>query len=185
MRKWQVIPLLALIGTGIRADNESANFPHVAASRFGRCYAKSIPNGPWGPEGKTSVYWVDPKGDPLVHTFNWYSKEFYLECALASPKGPAPISVVRPGPWQSGSRAEKDHLAFEFYWDGALVASYSTLDLAGSPENVRSSASHYRVIERVIGYRVYGPTEVQFSVETVDGRTLDFDAKTGKQLKGE
>lgn len=185
MRKWPYLALVVLVATAIRADKESANFPHVTASRFGRCYARSIPNGPWGPEGKTSVYWVDPKGDQLVHTFDWYSKEFYLECDLVSPKGPAPVSVVRPGPWHSGRRAEKGHLAFEFYWDGALVASYSTLELAGSPENVQASASHYRVIERVLGYRNYGPTEFQFTVETIDGRTLVFDAKSGKQLKGE
>jgi hypothetical protein len=151
----------------------------VVAGEYGQCYAKAVPKGSWGQEGSTKVYVVRDAVDQLVHTFDWYAPTIYIRCAVA-PK--YAISVVQMGPWARGQSASHGDLAFAFYYDGKLVRSYSTLDIAGLPDKVSRSVSHYAVIRKVLGYADKGNSTI-FEVETEDGKRLAFDAATGEAVK--
>jgi hypothetical protein len=83
------------------------------------------------------------------------------------------------GPWARGQRASADHLAIAFHAGGRLVQRYSTLDIAGSPERVSASVSHYTVIREVEGFVSIGTGEPVFRLVTVDGRRLTFDPASG------
>ncbi len=91
------------------------------------------------------------------------------------------IAVVSMGPWARGHQASADALALAFHFDGKTVREYSTLDIAGRPDNVSASVSHYTVIEEVLGFRWVRGNEYVFEVRTTDGRMLAFDAVTGEQ----
>ncbi len=176
--------ILVLAGTIslARADDEASNVPQVTASQYGRCYAKSVPAERSGSKGSTKIYVVQPGEDSLRDTFSWYSNRIYLECGVGRANQHAGTSVVQFGPWARGSRAAADDLALAFHFAGKLVRRYSTLDIAGSPDNVSSSVSHYTVIERVEGYRWKGSNFSVFEVVTTDGRRLTFDPTTGEIL---
>ena len=97
-------------------------------------------------------------------------------------------SVVRFGRWNTGREANTNDLALEFYYDGRLLKSYSTLDIAGKPDNVSASVSHYEwspairgygyIVSASSNYLIYG-----FTLKTKDGRTLCFDVKTGELVR--
>jgi hypothetical protein len=176
--------LLLLIGFTLpaSADEERANYPRVVADpNGGMCYAKSVPKTNRGQEGSTAVYTVKNAGDELTHTLPWYSQETFIRCGLG-PKW-APV-VVQMGPWNTGHHASADHLALAFQYDGKLVKGYSTLEIAGAINNVKTSKSHYTVIRHVVGFTNDYP-DSRFIVETEDGRRLAFDPATGKQLSSE
>ena len=165
-----------------RRDDEASNIPHVAASGYGRCYAKAVPDSLYGQRGRTLVYWVRAREDSLVARHEWYSQRVYLECNVAAPDGRVGLSVVRMGPWPRGGRARAEDLALAVYRDGRLLRRYSTLDLAGRPDRVAASVSHYQVIDSVLGYRELPGNRFHFVVRTVDGRSIAFDAATGARL---
>ncbi len=167
----------------LAGDQEAGNSPHITASEYGRCYAKSIPEEPYGEKGVTKVFTVGAAEDRLVHTFDWFSQSLYLACNVSDSKTPVGVSVVRLGPWPRGREATAGHLAIAFYYKGKEVGSYSTLDIAGDPENVSASVSHHTVIEKVVGFRRLRANEYAFEVKTVDGRRLSFDPVTGKMRK--
>jgi hypothetical protein len=106
-------------------------------------------------------------------------------CNVGRPNEQVGTSVVQFGPWARGSRANANDLALAFYFGGKLARRYSTLDIAGSPDHVSSSVSHYTVISRVEGYKWRGSNFYAFEVVTVDGRTLSFDPTTGDMLPAE
>jgi len=178
--------LLVTLCVGVRADEEASNVPHVAVDQYGRCYAKSVPAESYGSKGETNVYAVD-RQDRLVETYAWYSGQVYLQCFTPMPDRQVAISVVQFGPWARGRKANDDDLALAFYARGKLLRRYSTLDIAGSPDRISNSVSHYTVISRVEGYvqvrRLEGivrsASESAFAVVTVDGRRLLFDPATG------
>ncbi len=172
-----------LIVCPLAGDQEAGNSPHVTASDYGRCYAKSVPEEYYGEKGVTKVFMVGSEADRLVHTFDWFSQSLYLACNVSDSKTPVGVSVVRLGPWPRGPVATAGHLAIAFYYKGKEVGRYSTLDIAGSPENVSRSVSHHTVIEKVGGFRRLRANEYAFDVETVDGRTLSFDPVTGEMRK--
>lgn len=178
-----LIPLVASVCLG---DQEASNVPHLSADEYGRCYAKSVPAESYGQAGVTRVYRVEAGDDQLVHTFDWYANQLYIACNVSAPGKPAAISLVRFGPWHRGHFANQEDLALAIYWGGELVASYSTLDIAGSAGNVSASVSHYTVIERVIGFEHTDTNkswnEYQFAVETKGGQTVAFHAATGARL---
>lgn len=60
------------------------------------------------------------------------------------------------------------------------MKEYSTLDIAGAPDNVSRSVSHYTVIEDVLGYERQDGNGYLFRVATNDGRVLAFDPATGE-----
>ena len=173
----------AIVVCPLGADQEASNTPHVQASAYGRCYAKSVPEEHYGGKGVTKVFTVGAEEDRLVHTFDWFSQSLYLVCNVSDSKTPVGVSVVRLGPWPRGRVATAAHLALAFYYKGKEVGSYSTLDIAGEPENVSRSVSHHTVIEKVVGFRRLQANEYAFDVETVDGRKLSFDPVTGGMRK--
>jgi hypothetical protein len=160
------------------ADQEAGNRPHVTASESGQFYAKSVPRGVYGLEGATQVYQVGTPDDVLLHTYDWYAPRIFLEGFL----GTRDVYVVQTGPWPRGHRASADHLALAFYRNGALVRRYSTLDIAGRPERVQASVSHYVVFRRLVGFRRPWGNQLVFDAERHDGQLLTFDAETGAIL---
>jgi hypothetical protein len=160
-----------------RADEEVANRPYIRVGQSGTCYAKAVPSAPQGTGGTTTVYSVEADGDKPLYSFSWYASSLSIEC----PPGPvyqdSAISLVRMGEWPRGHKAAASQLAIAFYVRNRLVKQYSTLDIAGSPENVVASKSHYRVIDHVLGYGL-ADSKV-FQIVTVDSRTLIFDPFTG------
>lgn len=173
-------PLLLTTATKARADTESPNRAHVVAGivdgdLYRGCYAKSVPTARWGMQGITRIYEVRRGKDRLIATHNWYAKTLYLRCRRGA-NGALEARVVRFGPWQRGRQASKADLAIAFYSGGRELARYSTLDLAGRPDNVQRSVSHYRVIRRIkgLGY------QNSFRLELIDGRMLSFDLATGR-----
>lgn len=167
-----------------QADMEAPNWAFVVGSTTdgttarGGHYAKCIPEGLFGTNGVTRIYRVGKDQDVLEHTYGWYAPQVYLSGASEK------TSVVRMGPWNRGREAGANDLALAFYYDGHLLKSYSTLDIAGRPDNVKASVSHYRWCQQVGGYGwVASPSSGRliwvFTLETIDGRTLSFDVRTG------
>jgi hypothetical protein len=116
--------------------------------------------------------------DVLEHTYGWYATQVYVSGASEK------TSVVRMGPWIRGREASAHDLALAFYYDGQLLKSYSTLDMAGRPDNVKASVSHYGWCQQVGGYGwIVSPSSRRliwvFTLERIDGRTLSFDVRTG------
>lgn len=175
---------LVLLQPSARAnsvDDEASNVPHVSASRYGRCYAKAVPNSQYGPAGRTRAYWVRARQDSLLASYDWFSQRIFLECNVAAGDGPVALSVVRFGPWARGQQANAKDLALAFYRGSRLLRRYSTLDIAGRPTNVSPSVSHYTVIDSVMGYRWIDGNRFRFDVRTTDGRLLSFDPATGEK----
>jgi hypothetical protein len=158
------------------ADEEASNVAYVKTSKYGRSYAKCIPSEPYGSKGVTKVYLVREGEDQLESSYPWYSKEVYLS------DRPGGVSVVRLGPWARGQTAKREDLAIGFYFSGGTLKEYSTLDIAGMPDNVGRSVSHYTVFKEVAGYR---ETEggAAFDVVAVDGRVISFDVRTSEILE--
>jgi hypothetical protein len=164
------------------ADDEAANRAHVAAGAYGQCYAKSVPGDHYGDRGITRVYRVTFGEDELAALYPWFSGQIHLRCNM-SRNGDMGIALVRFGPWARGHQASGDHLAFAFHFKGRELARYSTLDIAGEPDNVEMSSSHYQVIRRIVGFRWIAGNDYAFEVETVDGRLLSFDPLSGESRK--
>lgn len=181
--------VLALAWPAIaRADQESGNRAYVAASQHGNCYARSIPSRDYGTQGRTRTYIVAERDEPdrEIARFDWFAPQIRLECNVENANGRTGVSVVQIGPWPRGSAADNAMLAFAFYWNGVLLRSYSTLDIAGRPDNVHASVSHYTVVEEIVGYEWRGEgNHYNFIIRTTDGRTLTFDAGSGTLLSTE
>ena len=161
------------------ADEERGNSAVVVASSDGECYAKSVPEGLFGDAGQTTVYEVETGTDRPLATFNWYAREIYLACGVYL-NGRNRYLVVRMGPWARGYRAAADDLALEIYSDGALLARYSTLDIAGTPDNVSHSVSHYRVFAQISGLGWSTTNDAYgFHATTIDDRELYFSPSDG------
>jgi hypothetical protein len=166
-----------------RGDEEAGNRAYVAASRYGNCYAKSIPSARYGTEGETHVYAVEADADRPVQTYAWFAPQLRLECNVSSANdGRVGLSVVQIGPWPRGEAANADTLALAFYWNDQLLHRYSTLDIAGRADNVSASVSHYTVISEIAGYSWRDGNNFTFTVRTTDGRTINFDAGSGAIL---
>jgi hypothetical protein len=170
-----------LIASMAEADEEAGNLPHVQSDTYGRCYAKSLPDEFYGEAGETRIYQVERGADLLLDRYDWFAQQIYLQCNMTR-DGDAGASIVRLGPWPRGQEATDDQLAIAFYFRGKLLRSYSTLDIAGAPDNVAASVSHYQVIADVPGYRWIDGNQYAFDIVTIDGRTLSFDPVTGDQL---
>ena len=183
MLKRLFIAALLLSSMAAGADDEAANLPRIFASRYGNCYAKSVPVETYGDKGVTRVFMVNAGTDKLMHTYNWYAPQLFLECNVAPAGKPVAVSVARIGPWPRGRRANASDLAVTFYRGGQLLKQYSTLDIAGAAENVSASVSHYGVLDQIDGYRWRTANDYTFQVRTVDGRSLSFDAATGEHLR--
>jgi hypothetical protein len=164
----------------LSADEEAANAPYVAVDESGSCYAKSVPSDSYGSAGTTSVYRVAAGADTQLGTYPWYSRRIYVQCNTPGVQGG--VSIVQFGPWARGRQASASHLALAFHANGRLLRSYSTLDIAASPDNVTASVSHYQVVRDVEGYVYAGATPAVFRLETIDGRQLTFDPASGNLI---
>ncbi len=184
MRKLTVIAAGLILGLTLRpcfADTEAPNRPHVTAGPFGQCYVKAVPADHRGVQGTTKLYKVNAGEDELLATFDWFSQDIRLNCYVIR-NGVSGVSVVRFGPWARGHEASALDLALAMYFNGEQVATYSNLDIAGTPENVDASVSHYTVIGKVGEFRYSGSGDGQeFVIETSDGRTIAFDVATGER----
>ena len=176
-----IIVGLVMLAAPVLADDEASNVPQVAVDRFGRCYTKSVPTATYGSQGTTRVYGVEARQDSVINTYPWFSSEVHLQCSTRMPDGSYEVAVVQLGPLARGQRATAEHLAIAFHAGGRRLRSYSTLDIAGSPERVWASVSHYSVIREVEGFVAVGAASV-FRLVTVDGRLLTFDPATGALL---
>lgn len=182
---WSVFSACWLLLNGLSvalADEEASNWTYVQSAEYGRCYLKAVPAEHYGTRGTTTVYQVGPEQDLKVASYPWYSPQTWIHCAVSNGKTPVGISVVRLGPWARGHQASHQDLALAFAFDGKEVKRYSTLDLAGSPEKVSHSVSHYTVIKKVLGYRWLTSNRYVFEVEIWDGRKLSFDPTSGQRL---
>jgi hypothetical protein len=160
------------------ADQEAGNRSYVAASASGQFYARSVPEESRGLKGHTRIYQVGDPDDVLLHTYDWYSPQIFLEGFLGS----RDVYVVATGPWPRGAQASPGDLALAFYKNGRLIRRYSTLDIAGRPDNVSASVSHYVVFRRLAGFRRPYGNQLVFDAERHDGQALTFDADTGATL---
>jgi hypothetical protein len=89
--------LLLTFAASPRRDQEASNVPHVVASSFGRCYAKSVPDSLFHSQaGHTYVYAVRASDDTLVATYDWYSQRIFLECHVAAGDGPRTRGKTAP-----------------------------------------------------------------------------------------
>ena len=174
-----VVVVCGFAASPLRADQEASNVAHVVASEYGRCYAKSVPEEYYGSKGTTHVFRVEDGRDIPLHRFDWFSQRISIACNVSDNKTPVGVSVVQFGPWPRGHAASAEHLALAFYFKGRLLKEYSTLDIAGSPENVSRSVSHYTVIEKVMGYERQDGNGYLFRIKMEDGRVLSFDPATG------
>jgi hypothetical protein len=120
----------------------------------------------------------------LYRVQGWYSWKVYV-----SEKG---RHLVRMGPWNTGSRPQKDHLAVAFYKDGKLLKSYSTAELVKDHGKVAASVSHYQweaadssenlsegqiaSLKAGLGYDYTN----RFVLHTIDGWTYSFNTDTGE-----
>jgi len=182
--KRRICTLVALMALSVPAwaDEEAANVSHVAIDAFGRCYAKSVPTESYGSAGTTKVYAVDAGEDRLVDSYSWYAGTLHLQCLTRLTDGRNAVSIVQFGPWARGRAANRDQLAVAFHAGGRLLRSYSTLDIAGAPDNVAASISHYTVFRDVEGF-VTADGKTVFRMTTVDNRRLTFDPGTGNLLE--
>ena len=127
-------------------DQEAGNSIYVTGN--GARYAKCIPSEEYGTNGVTQIFLARENEDILEYSYNWYSpREVMFHRWLWG------LSVVRFGPGPRGEKACKEDLVLAFYDGEKLMASYSTLDIAGNPTNVQQFVSHYTVIQKVHGYR--------------------------------
>jgi hypothetical protein len=156
-----IVVLEALCVSPALADDEASNAANVAAGPYGRCYAKSMPEHIYDPEGiprqqgRTEIYRVQDSQDILLEAYDWFSQQLFVLC------GPGPeTTVVRIGPWHLGHNPRTDDLALAFYRGGQMLKRYTTLDIAGdiadgeleqngglsNYKNVSASVSHYTVL---------------------------------------
>lgn len=164
------------------ADQEAANYTHVVASPWGRCYVRSAPASGYGSEGVTEVFVVGDLDEPdrKVATYDFFSLSFYLSCNVIGEDGVPDVAMVGLGPWARGHKPDAETIALALFYGGREVARYSTLDIAGdNPDAVDCSVSHYQVLGPIDGYIRDVNDRTVFQVTTLDGRTLSFDAVTG------
>lgn len=119
--------------------------------------------------------------EELYRTSGWYSFQVFVSADGSY--------LVQMGPWNTGDRPHKDHLAVAFHKDGKLVRSYSTADLIKDPAKVMASVSHYMWLAPDIRHdaseaeqyalRPRLDYENKFTLHTIDGWTYEFDATTG------
>lgn len=103
-----------------------------------------------------------------------------LQCVA---HGRSETTVVRMGPWADGGRANRTDLALAFYLNGKLVKQYSTLDIAGKPDDVGRSVSHYTVFSSVDGFQWQDDGALDFIATRVDGMRMRFAADTGQRVR--
>lgn len=114
----------------------------------------------------------DGKFVELYRTSGWYSFEVFV-----SRDGKY---LVQMGPWNTGYKPQKDHLAVAFHKNGKLLKSYSTARLVKDPTKVMASVSHYMWQASSPSLKLILDYDNTFKLHTIDGWTYEFDVTTGE-----
>jgi hypothetical protein len=91
----------------------------------------------------------------------------------------ADVSVVRLGEWPKGSQASAGTVALSIYRGDTLIKEFSTLEIAGKPDNVRRGAVHYEVFDDMLGF-MWKSGRLAFQARRVDGQVVTIDMYSGK-----
>jgi hypothetical protein len=172
-----------------RGDTEGTAQVYVKSSETdgtayrGDRYARCIPGDGRGTTGRTLIYKVKADADELEDAYDWYEWDVHL---AGTNKG---TILVRVATGFRGHEATKDDLALGIYLRGRKLKEFSSLDLAGSADNVSRSVSHYAWCRRVVGFCWLTAPNAKalkfgFALETLDKRLLCFDTTTGELLDG-
>ena len=118
------------------------------------------------------AYRLEPDGSmkEIYRITGWYSHQVLISMDAQY--------LVRMGPWHSGHKLSKEHVAVEFYKDGKLLKDYSTLDLVKDARKIEPTVSHYFWRGEICRLDV----DHKFTLDTIDGVRYVFDATTGKIL---
>ncbi len=118
------------------------------------------------------AYRLEPDGSmkKLYRTTGWYSHQVLVSMDAQY--------LVRMGPWNQGRELSKEHVAVEFYKDGKLLKSYSTIDLVEDPRKTQPTVSHYFWRGKTCEFDI----DNKFTLDTIDGIKYVFDATTGKVI---
>jgi hypothetical protein len=186
------------------ADSPAPNRQYTVKGHGGNCSALVIPFDSWKKQGVTLIYddqnfQIPDVGDApypsaALMRYSHSIEVFCNQTRLIEPPSnkaeiPEPpriesgVSVIVYGPWSFGHQASKDHIAFQYYWvplegEPVLLKTVSTLDIAGNPDNVQATVSHYF-------YGSYGKPEESgcipnrscdyiLPITTVDGKKRRF-----------
>lgn len=136
-----------------------------------------VDSNPKAKTGKTEVFDLQQNQKKKVYSFDWFAFGLLVE------RTPSGIALIRPGPWPFGRFASLDMPALSFFLNDKFLKSYSTLEVAGSSNNVLRSVSHYRVTwgkPRIRKNELEHRTELL--LETIDRRLLTFNVETGALL---
>ncbi len=154
------------------ADEELTPYPYVTASAGGRYYFKMIPTKGYGYKGKGILYSVSSKGsDKIKWKINgWYAFRVYI-----SYDG---TYLIRFGNWPRGRGPSHKHLGIAFYKNAKLIKIYSTKDLIKDSSAIEQSISHYKYLDKVLGFEsIYSH---RFKLRTTDKIEYTFDVTNGK-----
>lgn len=172
-----VLGFFLCTGPSATADSLGPAWPFTVYSADRSLRAKAIPQFENGATGKTKVYEVRRGFDKKLYTYDWFPGALMVE---RIPRG---VVLVRFGHWPGGTIPSDETLCFAFYLNGNLTKSYSTLDIAGSPNNVAKTVSHHRILRRTYPIRINPASHKhEFAFETLDGRVLRFDVESGEQI---
>ena len=156
-----------------KADSWLQNTSFIVTSKWGSCYAKSIPDEDFGIKGKTFIFKAEKEKDTLIDQYDWYSRSLYL---LEGSQG---VLVVRLFYTPAGHTL-KDLNAIAFFRGGKLLREYTVLDIISDPKKIIHSTSSIHIFDKIHGFEWDENKNFVFVVETVDGRTLFFDTDTGE-----
>lgn len=176
---WTSQCLLALVifVLPIRADSPAPAKAFTVYSHDRAIRVDSIPKDIFGSNGKTEVFDLAPSGQTQLFSFNWYAHDLLVQ------RTPSGVALIRFGGWPGGRKASDKALAFSFYLGNKLLKTYSSLDIAESPDNVVSSVSHH-VYSHGPGKIIHNSEQkrFEFSIERVDGIVLTFNIENGELL---
>ena len=131
-------------------------------------------------EGVTKVYRV--KDDQFKHlgTFDWIADEVFIKEVLSD------VFLVRMNLYHEGTEARSEHVCLEFYTNGILTQTYSTLEIAGFEHGIRiaveRSPNLYSVVKNVVGFISMGAGKFSFQVVNCYDVNLIFELSSGKRI---
>ncbi len=155
------------------ADKEAPQYVYVRSSYGGQYYFKMIPEADYDrTKGRGALYLVTKKrlDKVLWKVKGWYAFQTYISYDGRY--------LIRIGNWPRGRIPSHKHLGIAFYDKGTLIKKYSTKDLVKNLPPVRASVSHYRFLEKVLGFE--SAYSHRFKIKTADKMEYTFDVTHGK-----
>ncbi|WP_435894710.1 hypothetical protein [Oceaniferula spumae] len=182
------IPLVTLLvlmtlNLPILADRPAGERPRIFVSEYWKTVTFSMMPGRYAytpnrvmvspPYGVAHRLQPDGSMKEIYRVSGWYSHQVFLSMDGRY--------LVRMGPWSPGRELSKDHVAVQFYKDGKLLKSYSTIDLVKDPKKIELTVNHY--FWR--GPKCKLETDNKFILDTIDGLRYVFDATSGEVISKE